>query len=125
MREEVKNNLIQADKDLETATQLLNLDIYYASVFFSQQAAEKSLKALYIYQKNELPKTHNLVELTRELNAPAEIQDAARELTPDYLTTRYVNAANGIPADMYTESSAQMHLEYAKSILSWTKQLIK
>lgn len=125
MREEVKNNLIQAEKDFETATQLLKIDIYYASVFFSQQTAEKALKALYIFKKKELPKTHNLVKLIGELKAPKYIQEAAAELTPDYLITRYVNAANGVPADMYTEKLAMIHLKYAKKILLWTKRLVK
>ena len=43
MREEVANNWAQAQEDLETATVLLEAERYYASVFFSQKAAEKAL----------------------------------------------------------------------------------
>jgi HEPN domain-containing protein len=95
MREEVANNWAQAQEDLETSRVLLEAERYYASVFFSQQAAEKALKALYVQSKRELPKTHNLVELAIELKAPEEVMSAAQELTPDYLVTRYVNAAGG------------------------------
>ncbi len=33
--------------NLDTAEKLLRIETYYASVFFSEQAAEKALKALY------------------------------------------------------------------------------
>ncbi|WP_204327927.1 HEPN domain-containing protein, partial [Proteus mirabilis] len=41
----------QALEDLKTAEVLVEVKRYYASVFFSQQAAEKALKALYIEVK--------------------------------------------------------------------------
>ena len=56
----------QALEDLKTAEVLIDADRYYASVFFSQQAAEKALKALYIEVKKELPpKTHSLIRLPK------------------------------------------------------------
>jgi|Deesub1362B_J571_1020462.scaffolds.fasta_scaffold39583_2 HEPN domain-containing protein len=126
MREEVANNWAQAQEDLETARILLETERYYASVFFSQQAAEKALKALYVQTKRELPKTHNLVELAIALEAPGEVIEAAQELTPDYLVSRYVNAAAGVPAQMYNSKSAKMHLDYAEAVMEWTrKSLLK
>ena len=122
MREEVANNWAQAQEDLQTARVLLETERYYASVFFSQQAAEKALKALHLHEKREQPKTHNLVELAKALEASEEVHEAARELTPDYLVTRYVNAANGIPAEMYDQRSAQMHLNYAQAVMEWTRK---
>ncbi len=47
------------------------------------------------------------------------------ELNPDYVTTRYVNVANGVPAKMYSSKSAERHLAYTREVLAWTKQLIK
>jgi hypothetical protein len=55
MREEAANNWAQAQEDLETARILLEAERFYASVFFSQQAAEKALKALHMQKKRELP----------------------------------------------------------------------
>ncbi len=40
--------------------------------------------------------THNIVELSQNLKAPLEVVEASQELNPDYMTTRYPNAANGI-----------------------------
>ncbi|MFB0545459.1 MAG: HEPN domain-containing protein [Anaerolineae bacterium] len=103
---------------------LIDTERHYASVFFSQQAAEKALKALYLYQRRELARTHNLVELAKDLGAPPEVVEAAQELTPDYLVTRYPNAANGVPAHMYNLGTAQIHFGCAETVMKWTQKLL-
>lgn len=125
MRKEVENCWRQAGEDYKTAKVNMDGGRYYASVFFSQQSAEKALKALYIRVLKELPQTHNLVELAKDLKAPAYIMGLARELNPKYLTTRYVDAANGVPADMFDKKSAMIHLKYAKDILTWAEERLK
>jgi HEPN domain-containing protein len=122
MREEIRNTWMQSEEDLRTAELIIEVGRFYASVFFSQQAAEKALKALYIYQKKRLPKTHNIVELASDLGAPDEVIEACQELNPDYVTTRYVDAANGVPAKMYSHNSAIIHIEYAKTVIAWIQQ---
>ncbi|MFA4647432.1 HEPN domain-containing protein [Pyrococcus kukulkanii] len=54
MREEARLLWEQALEDLKTVEVLIDADRYYASVFFSQQAAEKALKALYIEIKKRI-----------------------------------------------------------------------
>ncbi len=64
MREEARRLWRQALEDLETAKVLLNSGRYYAAAFFSHQAAKKSLKAVHVELRREIPpRTHNLVEL--------------------------------------------------------------
>jgi HEPN domain-containing protein len=125
MRAEVLNCLRQAQEDFITAKVNIDTERYYASVFFSQQCAEKALKAGYIEKLKKLPQTHNLIEMSRDLGASEEILSSARELNPEYLVTRYVDAANGIPAEMYDEKSATMHLQCAEVILRWIQKLLK
>ncbi len=48
MRNEASNWWKQALKDLETASKNLEIEEYYVTAFFSQQATEKALKALYL-----------------------------------------------------------------------------
>jgi len=68
MREESRRLWMQALEDLNATEILITASRYYASAFFSQQAAEKALKALYIEGKRSPPpKTHNLAEILREL----------------------------------------------------------
>jgi len=123
MREEVRRLWLQALEDLRTAEVLLGAGRYYASVFFAQQAAEKALKALYTYVKMELPPhTHNLLELLRGLGVDREdLIDAAMDLTPEYVVTRYPNAAGGVPAELYNERSAREHLEKARLIIDYCR----
>lgn len=125
MREEIVNNLKQIENDLDTARLLLNHRKYSDSVFHSQQAAEKALKTLYLHEKREIPFTHNLVKLARELRLAKGILKGARELTPDYITTRYVDAANGVPAEMYDRESADLHYGYAEEIVTCVRKRLR
>jgi HEPN domain-containing protein len=124
MRREAKDSLRQAEEDLITAKLNIEIERYYASVFFSQQSAEKALKAECIEKLKILPQEHNLIELAKMLNAPENIMKSARELNPEYLITRYIDAANGIPSEMYDKESAELHLRCAEEILGWIKKLL-
>lgn len=126
MREETFNWLSQAKEDYNTAQYNLDGGIYYASVFFAQQAAEKSLKALFIeVNREEPPKTHSMVRLARSLSAPEEIMEAAADLNPEYFSTRYPDAAVGIPAEMYTRKLAERHLRLAEKVVQWVESLLR
>ncbi|HEY9246951.1 MAG TPA: HEPN domain-containing protein [Candidatus Methanoperedens sp.] len=124
MRKEIDYWFEQAKADFKSATDLLNTDNFYASVFFSQQTAEKSLKSLYIKEKKTSVKTHNLVFLARELDAPQNVINDCAELTPDYITTRYPDAAIGAPFESYTGESAQRHLRMAREVLQWVETML-
>ena len=115
----------QGGHDIDTAAQLLKIKIYYASVFFAEQAAEKSLKALHIEKKRRAEFTHDLVELAQVLGAPRDVLKAAAELSPDYIIARYPDAANGVPAAMYDEESAVAHLGYARRTIEWVRLELK
>ncbi len=122
MRKEVSRLWEQALEDLDTAKKLLEVEKYYASVFFSEQAAEKALKALFMGKKKRAEFTHDLTELAEKLNAPEDIYEAAAELSPDYTITRYLNAANAVPAKLYTRKSAEVHLKYGEEVIEWVRR---
>ena len=125
MRKESLRLLEQGGHDIDTAAQLLKIKIYYASVFFAEQAAENSIKALHIEKKRRAEFTHDLVELVQGLDAPRDVLKAAAELSPDYIISRYPDAANGVPAAMYDEESAVAHLGYARRIIEWVRLELK
>jgi len=126
MRKEVIDWFTQARADLRTAENCLKSRDYYASAFFSQQAAEKALKALHINEKKELPpRTHSLIEIGKAIVVPANLVSALRDLSPEYIITRYPNAAYGIPADIYDEEKAKDRLEKAKVIMQWVRAKLK
>ena len=127
MREEVQRLWLQSLEDLRTSEVLLEAGRYYASVFFAEQAAEKALKTLYIHLKRELPpRTHNLLELLRTLGIDREdLVDAAMDLTPEYIVTRYPDAANGVPAHLYNEGMAREHWEKAKRLIDYCRAFME
>jgi len=126
MREETRRLWLQALEDLETARVMLDVDRYYASAFFSHQAAEKALEVLFIHVKRDIsPKTHNLLELLAHMDVGEEVIDAAVELNPDYVVARYPDAANGVPAQMYNERIARNRFEKAKLIVEFCRRRLQ
>lgn len=122
VRKEVFDWFNSAEDDLETARILFEQEIYYACVFYCQQAAEKALKALYIFQKKKNTPSHNLISISRELNAPEKIVSACKKLNPHYIQTRYPDAANAIPKDAYDDEIAEELLQKAKEVFEWSER---
>ena len=52
-----------AKEDLLAAKGLIKIDLYSASVYHSQQSAEKTLKAYLIFKKHPIVKIHDLIKL--------------------------------------------------------------
>lgn len=125
MREEIENTLQQVKEDLITAKANIEIKRYYASAFFSHQAAEKALQVSYMLKFRKLLSTHNLIELCKELKCPEKVKESARRLNPSYMIARYVHAANGVPARMYNEELATARLNNAEVILKWAENSIK
>lgn len=114
----------QSRADLATATTLLDAGIYYASVFFSQQTAEKALKAAIVDHQRRSVKGHNLVQMANSLNAPVEIMNAAAELNPEFMAARNPESVDGVPAQLYDKTSARLHLRCAQDVLDWAKNQV-
>lgn len=123
-RQTAQNNWAQAKSDHATANTLYDAGIYYAAVFFGQQAAEKSLRAACILRLQKNPRGHNIIQSANALHAPLEVMNAAAELNSDFLTARTVESAEGVPAQMYDRESAIRHLEAASTVLEWVRQLM-
>lgn len=123
MRKETENWFKQAQADLKTARDCLKDGNHYASAFFSEQCAEKALKAFFIFSKNDIPpKTHNLFELAVAVSLPEEFLPSARKLTPAFIITRYPDAAGGVPAEIYDAESGRDALGKAEAIFEWVEK---
>ena len=126
MREEVKKWFEQAQEDLITARALFEKKRHYAVVIFSQQSAEKALKAVFVSLKEKIPpKIHDLAELSRLVGAPQNIFSQSEKLTVTYFSSRYPGAAPKIPAKFYTKEKANHHLKEAEVILEWAEKKIQ
>jgi len=85
MKEEIKRWLEQADADLKSARNSMKSKDFYLSAFMSQQAVEKTLKALYLKKFGELRKIHDLAYLARKLALSDELIRKCEKLTKVYV----------------------------------------
>lgn len=114
----------QAKADHATAVTLLDAGIYYASVFFSQQAAEKALKAAIISKQHKNPRSHHLIQMANSIDAPIDVMNAAAELNADFLASRNPDVSENVPAYAYDRRSAEVHLRAAETIMNWVKTIL-
>lgn len=123
MREESRNWWAQALADLKAGESNLESAQYFVCAFLSQQAAEKALKAVYIERlRQAAPKSHNLVRLGQELSLPSDLVSALRHLNPAYTTSRYPDAANGLPVEAFDRGMAEALLRDATEVVDWARR---
>ena len=111
--------LRQARADLESARALRVAERYEGCAFFSHQAGEKAMNALWESRGVEA-RGHALNGLTEPLDdVPREVADSARRLDRHYVGARYPNTLpEGAPADVYTELDAEQALRDAETLLA-------
>lgn len=126
MRTEVAQWLKQAEEDLITARAMLQTERFYAAAFYSQQAAEKGLKALHIDRLRALPPpSHDLLFLGAAVAIPETMRTSLRRLVPDFIRSRYPDASGAVPADLYDRAIATERLHIAEEVMAWIRQQIK
>jgi len=123
--EKYKNWLKKAESDFRKAKILFDNGEYDGAAFFSQQCAEKGLKALLIKEKKELIKTHSVILLGKKLDLPKEFLDKISVFQPIYQATRYPDITIGNSLDEFNQETAQNLLSISEEVLSWIKEKIK
>jgi len=121
----VKNWIKQAAADLDSAQYNAKGKKYDVAAFLCQQSVEKALKGLYLQEKKELWKTHDLVRLASLLEAPQGIIGICNELNPIYFEERYPDFSDTIPAEKFNKEEIDDFLEKAKEVLEWIKTKIR
>jgi HEPN domain-containing protein len=120
MREEARRWLAQGRAELEAARALLDAAQLSQAAFHCQQSAEMLLKGLWIHLKRAAPpRHHDLVDLGTELDAPEPVRAALRRLNPEYVVSRYPDAANGVPAENYDVELARELVGHAERVERW------
>ena len=122
--EESENWLKQAEADLRTSENSLKSQDFYASVFWSQQSAEKALKSFIINNEGKLIKIHDLVILGRRARLPEDLLLKCEKLSLAYTNTRYGISENEIPSKKFKENDAVNFLNIAKGVLEWLRKKI-
>jgi HEPN domain-containing protein len=125
MRPEIERLLKQADRDVDNARKNLTIQAYEVAAFLAEQAVEKYLKAAWVIAKKEpAPHTHALTELGDGLGVPANLRRHLADLTSDYTVSRYPDAANAVPYELYDETTARTKIQNAESVITWLRQKI-
>ncbi|MBI3764414.1 MAG: HEPN domain-containing protein [Chloroflexi bacterium] len=125
-REEAQRWRRQAEADLRTANKMFTNSEFGACSFYSQQAAEKSLKAL-LYAKGIRMFGHSLAGLLGRLTDEGfsepdnSSREAAKALDEHYISARYPDAFESkIPDDEYTAEMAREALQWAQALMRYS-----
>ena len=122
-RQESERWLAQARADLKAAEASAAAGSYEWACFQSQQAAEKALKAFWLFHAAD-PWGHSLVRLIQDYpddTLRAELMPFlrhAKQLDKLYIPTRYPNGLpDMIPADVFTDEDAVSAIATAREVI--------
>ena len=113
----------QAERDLEQAEDSRRAERHEWACFAAQQAAEKALKALHLFFKQEAW-GHAVARLLEELPVSVEedMVDKGRVLDGYYVPTRYANGhPEGPPWVHYGKLQSEEAIRYAREILAFVR----
>lgn len=55
---------------------------------------------------------------------PSDLRRHLADLTPDYTVSRYPDAANAVPYELYDEPTVRAKIENAEAVIAWLKRKI-
>ncbi len=129
VREEAMLWFRQALAELRAARNALKAGDWFASVFWCHQACEKALNAL-LLGYGKAVRGHDLLRLARcvqeelGLELPRTVLRCLRRLNPHYVVSRYPDAANGLPFEVYEREDAEEALKCCEEVIRWVEQYL-
>ena len=120
MKEEAKRWFDKSMKDLGNAEYNLDGKKYDLTVFLVQQSVEKSLKAMQIENSNTFDKVHDLLVLGKKVNAPEEILNFCKDISPFYTIARYPDVEEEVDGE-----TAKEILKKGKKVNKWVEKTLK
>ncbi|MEK6887606.1 MAG: HEPN domain-containing protein [Candidatus Aenigmatarchaeota archaeon] len=114
MKKETFAWLEKAKGDMKTAEYNFAGNMLDAAAFYSQQAAEKALKAVQIEKLCRFDKIHDLVKLAESLAADTSILELCDIINPVYFVSRYPDINK-----RYDTKEVKEVLDASKEILKW------
>lgn len=111
----------KALEDFDTAKYNIKGKKLNAGLFFLQQSAEKALKSLYIKNFRELLRTHDLVLIAKKVNAPEDVLNYCKNLSPAYQYTRYPDSVY----EEFDKNNIEDFIKYCGEVLKWVEENLK
>ncbi len=124
MKSEVIRWWKQAQRDLKAAKNSFRSGDYYVASLLCQQSVEKGFKSLLINKDKDIPKVHDLVFLSKKLNAEENIVEESDKLSKIYVETKYPDVSERLPYEKFTKEKAKEHIKIAGELLKWIKARI-
>lgn len=117
--------LMQAERDLEQASDSRRAGRHEWACFAAQQGAEKAVKALHLHLGQEAW-GHVIAKLLRELpnavRVPEELVEKGRVLDTFYIPPRYPNShPEGAPFQHYGTLHSEEAIRYAGEIIKFVR----
>lgn len=126
VNESVSEWLFYAFSDLKSAKLAFKEGIYHQVTFLSQQAAEKSLKAIIFFRNKKIPQIHSIFKLVDFLALSKAFQEAAIFLDGFYLSSRYPDALPGtLKGNLPNRHDAEKALEVAEKFYNLAHEITK
>lgn len=128
MPERSADRMEQAERDLLMAETARNNKFFEWACFISQQAAEKSIKA--VYQKmGAVAWGHSTIDLleglSEKISVPEKILNSARNLDRFYVPARYPDGfERGKPADYFDKVDADGAISRTREIIQFCSDLL-
>lgn len=124
VREQTRWWLQAARRDLEAAGLLVQGGIYELASFHCHQAAEKSLKALFV-ERGVTERTHSGLELLSRLRQDGlkitdELFHQVRKLDRSYIDSRYPSGVTA-PEHLYDRKTAEELYQWAQSVMAFVQ----
>lgn len=121
----IKEWLALSNYDYKSAAVMLAGKRYLYVAFLCQQAVEKSLKGLFVHEKNETPpRTHNLKALFDMLSLSDQCSDETIDLILSlgsyYITSRYGPSAEDLTKG-FRKKQAELLFKRTGELLKWLK----
>jgi HEPN domain-containing protein len=119
--EDPREWLNRARSNLELAKNVTGSEVYLEDLCFNaQQAAEKAIKAVFVYHQISYPYVHDLaalitILLNNEINVPDIIKESAK-LTRFAVATRYPYIITPVSEREYLKA-----MEIAEHVIRWSE----
>ena len=128
-KQEADRWLRQTQNDLAVVRMSVREGFYAHACFMSQQAAEKTLKALAYLKGDRFVPGHAVVGLLDEIISAypelESVRNGAKRLDQYYVPTRYPDALpGGAPFEVYSQDQAEEAVSVAESIIQIAERLI-
>lgn len=127
MRKEAEAWLRISAEDLQSAEVLSDRKLFRPACYHAQQSVEKCLKALIVDRDIEIPRTHNILDLTnaaKKLGYSVTMTDEDAVFLSSIYRARYPSDAGLLPLGEPIVQDAERALKIARDMAGWMKKQV-